>query len=78
MHVKDKATLAQRHYLTNLSYETRRKIREEAISCTNEDLNSFKDLFTQALKDNALCVIGNKKTVENNKSLFNNLRNLTK
>ena len=76
LHVSDKAELARNHYLRGLSYEARAKNRYDLLNVTKEELIDLAKSFSEALSDNALCVIGNSKKIEESKIEFKNIRNL--
>ena len=78
MHVAEMGATAQRQYFMESSYETRKKRRLELINTTNEDIKKLKPAFEEALGENNICVIGNSNKIEENNSLFKELRNLVK
>ncbi len=78
LHVSSKGAKAQRDYLSGNTYERQAKYRLEAINATNSDIKKLAPLFTESLKHNYICVIGNANKIEENKALFKNVRNLVK
>ena len=63
-------------YLTNLEYEEVQKERDELLSCTQEDIRKLADYMDTIINENAVCVIGNGQTIDENKDLFNEIQNL--
>ena len=78
MHVKDKADLARSLFFRGLDYSTRAKNRGQILSVTKEEINSFKPLFTEAMKDYVICCIGNTDKINEAKDMFKVVRPLTK
>ena len=64
------------HYLSGMDYEYRRKVREQMISCTREDIRNLAPLYRRALGEGNICVVGNEKSVEGSAGLFKNVRSL--
>ena len=63
-------------YLTNLEYKEVQKERDELLSCTQEDIRKLADYMDTIINENAVCVIGNGQTIDENKDLFNEIQNL--
>lgn len=76
MHNSVKGDTAQRDYLCGNSYEIKAKYRTEAINSTNEDLRNLSTKFKEALASNSICVIGNANKIEEEKTLFKEIKNL--
>ena len=78
MHDSDKAEMARSLYLRGISYEERRKTREELINTTKEELVALNQAFIEALGDTVSCVIGNSNSIDLEKDLFTDIRSLIK
>lgn len=63
-------------YMTNLGYDDIIRERSEIINCTQEDICALADLVDAVLKQNAVCVVGNGQTIEENKGMFMNVEQL--
>ena len=63
-------------YLTNLSYEDIQKERDELLSCTQEDIQKLAGLVDAIMSQNAVCVVGNGQSIEENRELFMEVENL--
>jgi Zn-dependent M16 (insulinase) family peptidase len=75
-HVSLKGTRALSLYLVNTNYDEIKKNRLELINATIEDVRANSILYKASLDNNAICVIGNKDKITQNKKLFKNIRNL--
>jgi len=75
-HVSLKGQRALMRYLTNTTYEDIKKTRLELINCTLNDFKNDAKLYSEAINNDAICVIGNDKKIEENKNLFKTIRNL--
>ena len=63
-------------YFTNLDYEDVQKERNELLACTQEDIRALAGLVDAVLAQNAICVVGNGQSIEENKELFMEVENL--
>ncbi|MBD5451780.1 MAG: insulinase family protein [Lachnospiraceae bacterium] len=63
-------------YLTNLSYEDVQKERDELLGCTQEDIQNLAGLVDAIMSQNAVCVVGNGQSIEENRELFMEVENL--
>ncbi|MCR5786385.1 MAG: insulinase family protein [Acholeplasmatales bacterium] len=63
-------------YLVNAKYEDTKKNRLELINASLDDIKANSKLYKQALDNDAICVIGNKDKIVENKNLFKTIRNL--
>ena len=63
-------------YLTNLSYDDIQRERDELLSCTQEDIRAFAGLVDAIMRQNAVCVVGNGQSIEENRELFMEVENL--
>ncbi|MDE7268138.1 MAG: insulinase family protein, partial [Lachnospiraceae bacterium] len=63
-------------YLTNLSYEDVQKERDELLGCTQEDIQKLAGLVDVIMSQNAVCVVGNGQSIEENRELFMEVENL--
>lgn len=77
LHASMKGAMAQEQMLRGVTYELRTKERTEILEATKEQIVAFAPLFKEALSEKHLCVIGNANKVEEEKELFDTIRNLT-
>ena len=63
-------------YIRGITKEDRQKERNEVLSTTNSDINSYSKLIEDVMKENYIAVVGNDKKIKDNKDLFNNLVNV--
>lgn len=63
-------------WLMGLDYETVQKERDQVLSCECEDIRALAPYLKAMLSQNNLCVIGNEKRLEEQKELFETVRNL--
>ena len=50
--------------------------RDELLGCTQEDIRALADYVDAIMKENAVCVVGNGQTIEENKEMFDTIENL--
>ena len=50
--------------------------RDELLGCTQEDIRALADYMDAIMKENAVCVVGNGQTIEENKEMFGTIENL--
>lgn len=70
LHSKKKGRLAFGRVMGKLTYDDVLKIENELLSTSNSDLVSYAPLVEELINKSNLCVIGNEKQIEKNKSLF--------
>jgi Zn-dependent M16 (insulinase) family peptidase len=75
-HVSMKGDRALIRVLTHTTFDDVKKNRLELINCTLEDVKNNSKLYQKALNSNAICVIGNKDKILENKKLFKEIKNL--
>jgi len=63
-------------YIRGITKEDRQKERNEVLSTTNSDINSYSKLIEDVMKQDYISVVGNDKKIKDNKDLFNNLVNV--
>ena len=63
-------------YLTNLSLADLQKERDELLSCTQEDIRALAGFLDAIIGQEAVCVVGNSQSIEENRELFMNVENL--
>ena len=63
-------------YFTNVDYEILQKEREEILNTKVEDIKSFSKLIEECMKENYICVVGNKEKVKQNEQLFCSIINI--
>ncbi len=63
-------------YLTNLTFEEVQRERDELLLCTQEDIQALAGLVDAVMAQNAVCVVGNSQSIEENRELFMEVENL--
>ena len=63
-------------YLSHMDYADIQKERDELLGCTQEDIRALADYMDAIMKENAVCVVGNGQTIEENKEMFGTIENL--
>ena len=63
-------------YLSHMDYADLQKERDELLGCTQEDIRALADYVDAIMKENAVCVVGNGQTIEENKEMFDTIENL--
>ena len=63
-------------YLTNLTFEEVQRERDELLLCTQEDIQALAGLIDAVMAQNAVCVVGNSQSIEENRGLFMEVENL--
>ena len=64
--------------LRDYSYGDALANRKELLSCSLSDLKGYSKDLEKLIKDSSLCVFGNQKLIEENKAMFDSIRNLSK
>lgn len=57
-------------YLTNLDYCEVQKERDELLACTQDDIRALAELVDVIVSQNAVCVVGNNQSIEENREMF--------
>ena len=65
-----------RAYLSDVSFESIQKRRDETLACTPEDIRKCAELLKAILSDNRLVVVGSAAKIKENKDLFDRVENL--
>ncbi len=63
-------------YVRGITKEDRQREREEVLSTTVKDIQSYSKTIEEVMKKDFICVVGNEKKIKENKDLFNNLINV--
>ena len=71
-----KADVAYDRYFTKATKEDLQNERDAILSTTAADIKTFSNLVKDVLKQNNICVYGNKEKIEANKSIFGDLINI--
>lgn len=66
----EKTDIVLNRYLNNITQTMIQKEREELLSTTIEEVKQYSDLFTKAMEEDNICVIGNEKAILKQKALF--------
>lgn len=63
-------------YLTNLDFAEVQHERDEVLSCTQEDIRRLAGYLDAIMAQEAICVVGNGQSIDENKELFRKVENL--
>jgi hypothetical protein len=63
-------------YLSNLDFAEVQKERDELLGCTKEDIQALAGLVDAIINEDAVCVVGNSQSIEENKDMFMSVENL--
>lgn len=78
LHVSDAGRRALVLALRGYTYSDALKNREDLLDCTVNDLKSYAKDLDKLIKGSSLCVFGNGNLIEENKVMFDSVRNLSK
>lgn len=73
---KEKGRNAITSFLNDTTYEEKCQNRKKVINLTLDDLKTVYDIYDEAFKDEALCVLGSKDSIQKNKKLFKEIKTL--
>lgn len=65
-----------RAYMNHLRYEDLQREREEVLSADQEKIRQLSEILEAVIEQKSLCVIGSEEKVEEQKALFNEIKNL--
>ena len=77
LHNKDKAEMARNYYFKNITDEMRNEEIDNVIKASVDDFKKYRNVFLEALSEKIIVTIGNRNKIEEEKDLFDNIRNLT-
>ena len=63
-------------FLTKLELEEVQRERDELLSCTEKDIRALADYLDAIMSEEAVCVVGNGQSIEENRELFDSTENL--
>jgi hypothetical protein len=63
-------------YLSNLDFAEVQKERDELLGCTKEDIQALAGFVDTIINEDAVCVVGNSQSIEENKDMFMSVENL--
>ncbi len=63
-------------YFNQIDFAEIQRARDEALDVTNETINQLADIIEAFISDDCICVVGNEKTIKENKDLFMTVENL--
>jgi hypothetical protein len=63
-------------YLTNMEFADVQKERDELLNCTKEDIRALAGYIDTLISENAVCVVGNGQSIEENREMFMSVENL--
>ena len=75
-HVSQKGSRAFAQMISGIPYKELVKQRKELVNATLDDFRNASKVYEEALNQNIICVVGSEKSIEDNKKLFKNIRNL--
>jgi hypothetical protein len=52
------------------------KERDELLNCTKEDIQALAGYIDAIINEDAVCVVGNSQSIEENKDMFMSVENL--
>ena len=61
-------------FFAGITYEDLQKERDEILSLRAESIREIGNLFTEGMKEDYLCVLGNQKHIKDNKELFGEIK----
>lgn len=71
-----KGAAAAEGWLRGTTYEDRQQSRNEILNVTAADIRKLAPLVSACMKENALCVFGGEKKIEENKTLFDTMHHV--
>ena len=63
-------------YLTNLDFAEVQRERDEVLACSQEDIRALAGYLDAVMAQDAICVVGNGQSIEENKEMFMKVENL--
>lgn len=63
-------------YITENTYEDRKKNRTELLNTTVDDIHKLGTAYREAMDMGNICVVGSKSAIEENKDMFKTIRNI--
>ena len=63
-------------YISHMSLERLRRERQEVLGASVESIRALAPLVEEAVKQDYFCVVGNAKTIQENKEMFDEIRSL--
>lgn len=63
-------------YICNMTYETLQRERNEVLTASQESIRALAPLVEAAVKQDYFCVVGNAKVIQDNKSMFDEIKPL--
>ncbi len=78
IHVSTQGEMAYYLKLVNRTNQERKQYVKELIETDNSDIKYYASIFTKAINDAPIVVIGNSKLIEKSKIKFDEIRNLSK
>ena len=73
LHNRDKALAAFSNYMAGITYDYKKKQREELLNANVNDLMKFKEAFKESLSYNNYVVLGNSDSIDKSKLEFDNI-----
>ncbi len=65
-------------YLAGISYDNLKEERDQIINVTRDQIRDLSDLVRAVLNEGNICVIGNESKIEENRDMFDEVKNLIK
>ncbi|MBZ9634349.1 insulinase family protein [Clostridium sp. FP1] len=69
----DKGAIGDNMYFSGTTKEDIQKLRDEALSTTQEDIKNFADVLEAVIKQNLHCVVGSETKINENSNLFDRI-----
>ena len=63
-------------YICNMTYETLQRERNEVLTASQDSIRALAPLVEAAVKQDYFCVVGNAKVIQDNKSMFDEIKPL--
>ena len=63
-------------YLTNLDFEEIQRERDEVLACSQESIRTLAGYLDAVMSQEAVCVVGNGQSIEENREMFMKVENL--
>ena len=71
-----KGERAMLHYLNGNSVENRRKVNDEIVNCTVEDIRKLAPLLQSVIDHSSICVMGNEEKIHQDADVFDKILSL--
>ena len=76
LHNKSKGNIAFGDYFRDYGYEKRNKVRKELVEVSVNQFKEYKKAFIECLKNSSVCSLSSENMINDNKALFDEIRNI--